>query len=273
MTEEDLPAALALCRAAGWNQVERDWRQFLRLSPAGCRVATRAGRVVGTVTTLDYEGRFAWVGMVLVDPEARRQGIGTRLLREAIELLRDRGAVRLDATPAGREVYLKLGFRDEYELVRLAGRVPAELDREETDDLRPVREEDLDAIAAADAEIFGADRRAMLRWMREGAPEYAWMTPDAKSYCFGRRGFRYEHLGPIVAEDARRARQLAAACLRRRAGAEFILDAFRHDAEWLAWLAGAGFREQRPFIRMYLGEHRYPGRPERQFAMLGPEFG
>lgn len=276
MTVEDLPAGIALCRAARWNQLGRDWRQFLTLSPRGCRVALRGGRVVGTVTTINYENRFSWVGMVLVDPQERRQGIGTRLLQEAIDLLRDGAAIRLDATPAGREVYLKLGFVDEYGLSRMEGRIPERMAREDTGAARRVTEEDLPAIYDADAGIFGADRRAMLRWMWEGAPEYAWMISGERGvagYCFGRRGFNFEHLGPVNAEDARTARQLAAACLRGRIGAPFILDAFRHDADWLQWLSDMAFREQRPFIRMVLGEHRHPGQPERQFAMLGPEFG
>jgi len=30
---------------------------------------------------------------------------------------------------------------------------------------------------------------------------------------------------------------------------------------------------QRPFIRMFRGDHRYPGQPEHLFASIGPEFG
>jgi hypothetical protein len=46
-----------------------------------------------------------------------------------------------------------------------------------------------------------------------------------------------------------------------------------HSAEWLQWLAAIGFIEQRPFTRMYRGVNRFPGVPEKQFAILGPEFG
>ena len=33
MESADIPAGLSLCRAAGWNQLSRDWELFLRLSP------------------------------------------------------------------------------------------------------------------------------------------------------------------------------------------------------------------------------------------------
>ena len=39
MTESDVEAGLRLCRASHWNQLARDWQQFLRLTPGGATVA------------------------------------------------------------------------------------------------------------------------------------------------------------------------------------------------------------------------------------------
>src|SRR5690349_11093844 len=120
MVKADIDAGLILCRSAGWNQLENDWKIFLELSPDGNRVAVdENGKVVGTVTTISYEDHFSWIGMVLVDPEKKRQGIGTQLLLEALRVLVNMDTIKLDATPAGREVYLKLGFVDEYMLSRM----------------------------------------------------------------------------------------------------------------------------------------------------------
>ncbi|MGH9754751.1 MAG: GNAT family N-acetyltransferase [Blastocatellia bacterium] len=94
MTPADIAAGLALTRAARWNQTERDWEMFLRLSPEGCRVAVMDERVVGTVATARYEDRFAWIGMVLVDPAERGHGIGSRLMAEALDLLKDMPSIR-----------------------------------------------------------------------------------------------------------------------------------------------------------------------------------
>ena len=119
MNSTDIPAGLALCRAAGWNQLARDWELFLHLSTDGCLVATNGDKVVGTVTTIRYQHFFSWIGMVLVDPACRRQGIGMQLLKEALHVLHKEQTIKLDATPAGREVYLKSGFIDEYPLSRM----------------------------------------------------------------------------------------------------------------------------------------------------------
>ena len=276
MTLDDIPAGLALCRASRWNQVRRDWELFLQLSPHGCRVAVQDGRVVGTVTTINYQARFSWIGMVLVEPGMRGQGIGTQLLREALNVLQDESSIRLDATPAGQPVYRKLGFVDEYGLSRMETVVnPAALPTG-YNAARPMTEADLSQVCAMDAAIFGADRSAVLAWLLAGAPELAWVlqrTGGIAGYTFGRHGFNFVHVGPVVAEETTAAQQLVTACLRQRVGQPLILDAPQHTLEWKSWLEAVGFTEQRPFIRMYLGANLHPGLPEKQFAILGPEFG
>ncbi len=103
MKRADIPAEMRLKDLAGWNQTEADWERFLDASPDGCFVAEAAERVVGTSTTIVYEGRFAWIGMVLVDPEFSRRGIGAALLDRALEhLVRNRAlGARATASSAG----------------------------------------------------------------------------------------------------------------------------------------------------------------------------
>ncbi|MCI0392432.1 MAG: GNAT family N-acetyltransferase [Acidobacteria bacterium] len=276
MSRADVAAGLGLCRASRWNQLSRDWECFLKLSPRGCRVAVKDDRVIGTVATVSYQDRFSWIGMVLVDPAERRQGIGSQLMREALKVLGDQETIRLDATPDGREVYLKLDFVDEYRLSRMEAVVSGRVTRDEDNPARLMTKADLPRVFEMDHQVFGADRDTMLKWMFGGAPEYSWVIVrdgEIAGYTFGRHGFNFEHLGPVIARDCETARRLVAACLSNQLGRPFLLDASRHDAEWARWLESIGFKEQRPFIRMFCGKNRYPGLPEKQYAILGPEFG
>ena len=68
------------------------------------------------------------------------------------------------------------------------------------------------------------------------------------------------------------ARELVLSVLAATRRRPLILDA-RAASDWLAALRELGFREQRPLTRMYLGEARPAARPERESAILGPEFG
>jgi hypothetical protein len=275
MTTQDIGAGLRLCRAAGWNQLESDWALFLQAGAGACRVAEKDGRVVGTVATLRYKGRFSWIGMMLVDPDERGAGIGSQLFKEALFILRDEHCVRLDATPIGRRLYQQHGFSDEARLMRLTMTANTAQIDSRLSDARPMHKEDLPAVFERDLEVFGADRQALLENLYLRAPEYAWVAGQSRveSYCFGRHGFQYEQLGPVVAASESIAGELVSQCLKQHTGQRFTIDAPEASVRWLEWLGSIGFEEERPFVRMHRGENRYPGKPDCSFGILGPEFG
>ncbi len=275
MKEADITAGLSLCRSAGWNQRSRDWELFLHQNPDGCRVGVdERGKVIGTVTTIRYQHHFSWIGMVLVDPSRQRQGIGMQLLGESLKILKDEETIKLDATPAGREVYLKLDFRDEYRLSRVhIGAVP--VDKLPASTARPMRQSDWALLVGFDRQVFGADRESVLEWIWNGAPSYAFVVEEknqVKGYCFGRQGHLFGQIGPVVAQDLDSAINLVSAALRNCPGPA-ILDVLSHAQEWVRWLSSIGFVEQRSLVRMYRGSNAFPGEPKKQFAILGPEFG
>ncbi len=272
MTPSDIDAGLRLTRAAHWNQLRRDWEMFLDRSPDKCFVAQKGQEVVGTAATIRYQDCFSWIGMVLVDPVERGRGIGKELFGRALEALAGERSIRLDATPAGEPLYVKFDFRKEHGIRRMEAESQSFNQNSET---RPVAEEDLPAISRLDREAFGADRSFLLRWLWEGAPYYAWAVEGRtgiEGYVFGRHGFNFEQLGPIVARSSAGARALVSAGLNAVSGKRVIVDA-QDEPGWLNWLSGLGFREQRPFIRMYRGAEAHPARPEAQWGFLGPEFG
>jgi GNAT superfamily N-acetyltransferase len=275
MAAGDIPAGLALCRAAGWNQVAEDWALLLQHSHGAARVVLHEGAVVGTVTAVGYQHRFGWVGMVLVDERHRRRGLGTRLLSLALEGLSACGTVKLDATPAGRPVYLPLGFVDEWGLMRMET-VATPVTAPGNVSVRAMRPDDLPTILAWDREVFGAARGEILARYRELAPEYARIAERGThlaGYVFGRRGFRWDQLGPVIATDRDAAQALLATLLTHHAGRRFIVDTSLSDPHWVAWLRAIGFCDQRAYTRMFRGANRYPGRPNLQYAILGPELG
>ena len=122
MRLEDIPDGLRLCRASGWNQREEDWRALLSLNQGGFVAAVSEGRVVGTGGAVRYGTGLAWMCMILVDPESRSQGLGSRITEEVLRRLERVDVVGLDATPGGRLVYGKLGLREGRSLARFDAR-------------------------------------------------------------------------------------------------------------------------------------------------------
>ena len=279
MTSADIPAGMRLKELAGWNQTAADWRRFLERSPEGCFVAEVGAQVCGTVTTIAFEDRFAWIGMVLVDPEYRGRGFGTALLERAIHYLDelDLSALKLDATPQGKPLYEKLGFRSEYEIGRWTRRQPPGAAKPS---LAGVRESAspalLESICEFDRQVFGADRSGLLMSLHEEAPELTvGILKDGTlaGYALGRRGSFADHLGPWMAFDPDTARQLLESFLAGSSRETQIADCLNAHAATGDLLKSFGFSYSRPLIRMFRGSNDYPGRPELLCAILGPEFG
>lgn len=276
MTQEDIPFAMKLKSVANWNQLEADWKLLIDAGDGGNFVATYAGKEIGTITTLTYQNRFSWLGMVLVDPAYRGMGAGRTLLQTAIAHASSKGTVRLDATPQGKKLYETLGFITERQLIRLE-RQPANhplLHVSQT--CTAISANVLLQLLEFDFGIFGANREVVLCHLFHQAPAYAYYAErkgKITGYCFGRSGSHFEHIGPMIAENKEDARDLllsvAAACPDK----SLIIDVFTEHSQWLDMLDSLGFKIQRPFIRMYLGKLSYPGNPAMQYAIAGPELG
>lgn len=272
MTPDDVPGGMRLKEIAGWNQTRGDWERFLSASPEGCFVAEIEGTVVGTATTICYEGRFAWIGMVLVDPAYRSRGIGTKLLERSITYLDSCGipSMKLDATPLGKPLYQKLGFVTEYEIERWQR--PRTPSAGPVDLASRVTNEMLDQ----DHEIFGSDRSAVLRSIGRENPEFVLQCRSQgklSGYCLGRRGALADHLGPWIARDEAAACTLLDKFLMRSRAARIFVDGVKSNPWAIRLLRERGFQFSRSLTRMYRGTNDFPGRPELQCAIVGPEFG
>jgi GNAT superfamily N-acetyltransferase len=279
MNKQDIPAGLRLKELAGWNQTAADWNRFLDASPEGCFVADVDGHVCGTATTISFESKFAWIGMVLVDPEYRSRGFGTKLLEKTMKYLDQQKmlTMKLDATPQGRPLYEKLGFVAEYAIERwvLKRRQRAEARMGDSKWTRMSTAE-LESILSKDREVFGADRGSLLRSLFEETPQFAmgvWNSGTLQAYAFGRSGSFADHLGPWMANDKAAAEQLLDAFLVRSSRETLVVDCLTANAPVVELLRLSGFSCARMLTRMYRGPNNCPGTPDVLYAILGPEFG
>ena len=271
----DLASCVALSGSAGWNQNEADWRLMLEIGQ-GWGLFLPDGTLAASTVVLPYGARFAWLSMVLVLPAQRRKGYATRLLRRAIDELGRRGVSPiLDATPAGREVYLQEGFREAWTFSRLQSNAPQAAAQESADGVRPGAASDWPSILALDAPAFGASRERLLRSLAARLPEAALVAERAGrivGYLLGRDGREARQLGPLVAADERAARALLASGLGRVAP-PLYLDVVDHAPGLRRWLEARGFVFQRAFTRMVRGLDRAPGDERTLFLVAGPELG
>ena len=270
LIEGDIQAGCRLSAEAGWNQSADDWRHMIAHG-LGWAVVESGRRVVVTAMILPYGDELAWICMVLVTADRQRNGIATALLGHCIAEGSARGwTLGLDATEAGRQVYLPLGFKDIYPITRLAAQAPAAPASASGPAVRAMTADDLSALAAFDERAFGAERALLLAHLLRRAPALAWIAEaggDIAGYCLGREGRVAEQIGPVVAQDAEAAMALLSAALASVAGRAVFIDLGARHKALANWLAAAGFAPQRSYMRMLAGRHRVVDTPQKLVAI------
>jgi hypothetical protein len=229
-------------------------------------------RLVASGLTVDFPG-YAWISMILVTPDWRRQGLATRLMQNCVDAIGARRLVpALDASPEGREVYLRLGFRDAGTLTRLVGDL-RDLAWEAPRGIAPLAGADLPEIATYDARSSGTDRAALLRHLHGRLPEAAFVARRGGAiagFVTARRGRMSSQIGPLVADDDATALALLAAA-GRAAGGPVCLDLFDQRSGMRSWLDARGFVPVTRFIRMVLGPADIFPAGHRTCIIAGPE--
>jgi GNAT superfamily N-acetyltransferase len=269
--ESDIPAAMRLKEAAGWNQTEADWRRLIKLDPDGCFAAIENDQLVGTITTTRYGNDLAWIGMVLVDPQYRRRGIATQLMETALAYLQGKVVtVKLDATADGRPVYEKFGFHAESVIERWRGSVTT---RAVAREITPINR---DALLALDQRAFGADRSRLINYLLDDALIAPVLIEDESGsligYALARAGTRAAYIGPVVSTNVAQVENLLDRSLDQLSGGNVYIDFNNECGVSSGVLADRGFVKERDLIRMSRGARSMKTSPL-VIASAGPEIG
>lgn len=273
----DADALVPLSVEAGWNQTVADWR-FMLDAGQGFGVLDGRGGWAGSAVALPLGPALSWLCMVLVARHQRRRGLGTELLRCAVEAVRARGAAAgLDATEFGRPVYLPLGFSDLFSVSRWRGGVMTRPEPPPPDcTIRQAALKDVEAIIAFDEPRSAMRREKVLRYLFSSAPELALVAEHEGrivGYGLGRPGRTTAQIGPIVADDDTVAVALASHGLTQ-AGSGALLDVPDRHRGLADWLAAHGAGRERGFVRMVLGDADADlAEPRAIYALAGAELG
>lgn len=264
LRHSDVADGLALSREAGWNQTADDWSMLIRLGRGFAMEAD--DQLVATGLALPYPTGFGWIGMILVHGPYRRRGLATRLMERTIATLREAGLVAmLDATPAGEQVYARMGFRPVERLTRWRGAAAG------PSHAAPAIGGLAPEAAALDRAAFGADRSAILADLLD-RPGSACIAAPGGDFVLVRAGRTASNVGPLVARDTGEALVLLDDALARVSGPA-VIDVPDRELEVAAALSSRGFEPERPYIRMALGRDTGFGEPRLVRAIAGPELG
>jgi Acetyltransferase (GNAT) domain/Acetyltransferase (GNAT) family len=277
MRPEEIGLAADWAAAEGWNPGLADAQCFTTVDPAGFLIGELDGRPAATVSCVNYNERFAFLGFYIVRPDLRGRGHGLRIWNAAIA----HGGARtigLDGVVAQQDNYRKSGFRLAYPNIRYGGRLA--FTRASPAGIIPLADVAFAAVEADDATVFPAPRTAFLRaWLAAPGHVGRALIRDGRLGAWGViRPCQSGHkIGPLVADDRAGAEAVFAALVAAIGGSEgspaqVFLDVPSVNRDALALAQEHGLEPVFETARMYTGEIR-PLRLERVFGVTTFELG
>jgi ribosomal protein S18 acetylase RimI-like enzyme len=256
MRADEIALSVNWAAAEGWNPGLSDAPCFAAVDREGFLIGELDGKPAATISCVNYDDRFAFLGFYIVRPDLRGRGFGLRLWQAAIAHAGAR-TIGLDGVVAQQDNYRKSGFRLAYRNVRYGGRVAALGAGARS--LTPLADVSLAIIAADDATVFPAARLAFLRaWLGASGHIGRALMRDGALAAWGvirpcREGFK---IGPLVGDDRAAAEAVFDALIATVGAGEVYLDLPEPNREAQALALSRGLKPVFETARMYKGQVR-----------------
>ena len=228
LDKNDLRTLINWAEKEGWNPGENDFDVFWKTDPDGYYGFYFEDTLIAGGAVVSYNQEFGFMGLFIVHPNFRGQGIGKKLwyLRRNLLIgrLKDSATIGMDGVVEMQPFYEKGGFniafRDErYECVGQKISVGSALSI--------IKTADFEKLVDYDSECLGYERREFLKnWL---------VIPHSKSFKFSEKnaingyaivrkvnsGYK---IGPLFADTVEIAEELYKACLNSAIGKPVYLD-------------------------------------------------
>jgi GNAT superfamily N-acetyltransferase len=259
--ERDDISRLNAVKPDSWSDISAVHEHYLSVPNCRCVKAVDASPgLAGIGTGIAFSGT-GWLAHIIVSKDHRRRGLGTMIVEDRIQCLRERmgcGPITLTATDDGYPLYRKIGFVDEslYAIfAKPGGRVYGDI--ENTRIVR-VGGRYLDGALAIDRITSGEDRASFLRPLLKNG--YAYVADGAVT-GFYLPGFGDGGVSALTEEAG-----LALLGIRIREEKAIYLP--EENAAGRDFLLAKGYSEVRRIHRMILGSP-FAREPSNCYSRLG----
>jgi ribosomal protein S18 acetylase RimI-like enzyme len=269
---DEISLAIDWAAAEGWNPGFADAACFAIPDAQGFFVGEIDGEPVATVSCVNYDDRFAFLGFYIVRAGFRGKGHGLRIWNAAIAHAGAR-VIGLDGVVAQQDNYRKSGFQLAYANIRYGGRLTAPV-------IPPAGVIALNTVPFArveadDATLFPAQRSAFLRaWIGAPGHDGRALMRDGRLVAWGvirpcRTGRK---IGPLVADDRAAAETIMQALLAGAGSGDIFLDVPAINRDAIALAEALGLKPVFETARMYTGPIP-PQRIDRVYGVTSFELG
>ncbi len=161
---QEIQLMLEWARAEGWNPGLDDALTFAQADPNGFFVGLVENKPVAAISNVKYNAEFSFLGLYIVKPEFRGQGLGYKIWQHALNYSGSANCA-LDGVIEQQANYIKSGFKLEQRNIRYAlgkNNISSAIDRH----LQSITEANLDLTLDYDKDFFPVPRgRFLTSWL------------------------------------------------------------------------------------------------------------
>lgn len=251
MTPAEARLPLAWAEREGWNPGGQDAQLFYAADPQGFFVGLEQGEPVATISAVRYGDRYAFIGLFIVRPDRRGDGIGPLLAEAALAHCGER-TIGIDGVLAKVRNYRTYGFTLAHRNARYAGDGAAAA----ASGGEPLAAFDEAEVLAYDRRHFLFPRDTFLRaWLQQPQALALGVRQNGRLAGYGvlrkcRVGYK---IGPLFADTPDIAAALCRDFAAHAAGSVYFLDLPEANPAALALAQQRGMKEVFATARMYRG--------------------
>ena len=246
-------------------------RGYLNLEPEDCFTASQNGQVVGS-GFLHLRGDSAGIGPITVDPTCQIKGIGRAIMQAVIDAGSECRSLRLvqdSFNVVSFPLYAKLGFVVRGAAASLVGHEVHAAGTEGVE-IREWTAQDVDTLAALDAQLTGIERVQDLRYFLNQPPQLiGFVAGKPAGYLCCLRTGAGTFLGPAAATEQSVLRELILRAAELEQGKALRMRFPTRHAELLQELLALGFQVESLQTYMVRGPWEVP--PGVDLLALFPE--
>ncbi len=112
--QQELKMIMNWAAQEGWNPGKYDYISYFSMGPNAYLLLCYDDKPVGSISLVQYSKELAFIGLFIIDPIYRSQGLGKMLWQEALKRLEYCATIGLYAVPAQVSRYCTAGFKEGY---------------------------------------------------------------------------------------------------------------------------------------------------------------
>lgn len=202
MNSGEINLAVKWAADEGWNPGLNDAECYLAADPNGFLVGLLDDEPIASISVINYNNSFGFIGFYIVKPEYRGKGYGIKIWNEGLKYLKGLN-IGLDGVLDQQENYMKSGFNFAYSNIRYEGfGGGVSIDNVEFVKLSNL---DFNKIQLYEKDFFPSERNEFLRsWINQPNSDSLGILEEDKLVGYGviRECLEGYKIGPLYADNS-----------------------------------------------------------------------